>query len=376
MSSPFDGMDPAMLQQLLGGGAQGQNALLAEQLRQAQALATPSQTQHTTGYGAGWSALGNAIGAAVGGTRAAGIQQQLAGNQAQSDDAFMRALLGGGMQKPPPPAPAPIAPPPMPGAPGAPPRLLTPGAPRVASPAVLLGQQPAPSPASPPAAAPESRAEMERRLGFLSLASGRKDLGDQLLSDAHFLTEREEKRDGDTKAAGEKVTTLENSLRGELQKNSRIALLQLTADNYRAIRGAPNDGTGDMTRIYSMAKTEDPTGSVRDSDVDMQIQSGGLKGMAGAFLKKLKSDGTLPDEVRAQMDKEIRRIYLDRLKQAKPAREAYRKLASEMGANPDHVDLDLGLDSVDTPKRETRDLPNGKTAVRDPKSPSGWSIQE
>lgn len=147
--------------------------------------------------------------------------------------------------------------------------------------------------------------------------------------------------DPDKKAT--EVRKIEEGLRNKFLENQQTKGVQGSAEFYRQVAGAPETGTGDLSRIYGLAKLYDPSGRVTDSDLAVMAKQGGLPGHLQGYFNNLTAQGSLAPKVRKEMAEEARRIMRERVGAFKPFRTQFERMAKEAGGNPANVVIDFGL---------------------------------
>src|SRR3990167_939318 len=147
---------------------------------------------------------------------------------------------------------------------------------------------------------------------------------------------------GDTKEAA--------TLRKEFNALQEIKDFKNARDSWNRASEVPNDGSGDLTLIYSYIKALDPNSVVREGEIDISRATGSVPENLITSYKRVKEGKLLADQQRAEYQSEVGRIYNYKAKIAQQSQAHYSGLASDMGANPEDVVGGIG-------KIELADLP-------------------
>lgn len=152
-----------------------------------------------------------------------------------------------------------------------------------------------------------------------------------------------EKKGGDTKEAA--------TLRKELNALQEIKDFKNVQDSWQRASTSPNDGSGDLTLLYSYIKALDPNSVVREGEIDISKATGSVPENVLTAYKRAKEGKLLSDQQRQEYVGEVGRIYNNRAKIAQQIVAFYSGLASDMGADPEKVIGGLGkIETANIPK--------------------------
>jgi hypothetical protein len=162
--------------------------------------------------------------------------------------------------------------------------------------------------------------------------------------EAMGLKAAQDKAKSEADVAG-KNAKLERDLAGEFYKLPAVQQAQIITQSHRQLKAASPTGVGDLQKIFAFTNLIDPGSVVKQEDIHNVANTGGLPGAAEAYYKRLMANGTLPDEVRKQLDAEADVIVAQRMRGYEDARKAYSGLAQQYGVDPARAvpDLNLGL---------------------------------
>src|SRR3990167_10856070 len=145
---------------------------------------------------------------------------------------------------------------------------------------------------------------------------------------------------GDTKQAAQ--------LRKEFNALQEIKDFKNARDSWNRARDVPNDGSGDLTLIYSYIKALDPNSVVREGEINISKATGSVPNNLITSYKRVKEGKLLSDEQRAEYQSEVGRFYNYKAQIAQQSQAHYSGLASDMGANPE--DVVGGIGKIETAK--------------------------
>lgn len=151
-------------------------------------------------------------------------------------------------------------------------------------------------------------------------------------------------------AAPGKVPDRENVLRDEY--NNLTKDFRTVQDAYSKIKGAANNGAGDMSLLYSYVKLLDPGSVVRESEFATAAASGSLGERIQGLVQRVISGQRLPDSLRADFMREAENIYKAQKSGADRMRDIYTEMAKRGSLDPRNVIADYSA-PAEMPQRPT-----------------------
>lgn len=327
------GMLPPELQaQILAlSGKQDQQALLEQQLAQAEALRDSSGPRRTSIGGQLFGGVAGAVRGVAGNQRAARAREALGANSQQQSaarQAYVAQALGAST-------------------PEAKQRLIAMG---LLSGDATLGKY---------AQSELDSQKLKDTQAFTEKIKGLEFGHDSSENKLNRDLEREKmtaaEKAAQAKADADRLKTGED-LRSEFNRLPQTQRLVLIKEAVQQIQNAAPGGAGDLALIYGISNALDPGAVVRESDVTTVGKTGGLPGVAQGYFNQLTAQGFLSDDVRANIKKEALSILGSREKAFEPTRNYYRSEASRRGLNPDEIFLPIT--TADTAEKK---VINGKT---------------
>jgi hypothetical protein len=144
-------------------------------------------------------------------------------------------------------------------------------------------------------------------------------------------------------ANAEKAGKTEAELRKEFQGTPMFTKANEVNDAYRKVLAAPPDPKGDLALVYSYVKILDPGSVVREGEIQLSKEGRSYETQVRAWLTKAQTgEGFTPQE-RAQFRGSAKALYDSQMQSYRAASENYRRLATERGANPGNVVLDMNI---------------------------------
>lgn len=133
----------------------------------------------------------------------------------------------------------------------------------------------------------------------------------------------------------------ENTLRDQYQTLPAVRDYQTVLPMYQtAMRAAPG-GAGDLNLVYAFAKVMDPGSVVRESEVQMSQNTGGLGERINGYLASLRNGGSLQPSVRQRIISEIENRIQQYSVAYRGTRKDYWRRAEDYGFSPERI---LGQD--------------------------------
>lgn len=164
---------------------------------------------------------------------------------------------------------------------------------------------------------PEARAEYERRRQAEADAAAAKNARDR---------------------AG-KVTDAATSLRKEWQQTPTYKYQKEIDTAVQKLEGSSANGAGDMSLVYAYMKIQDASTGVKEGEYANAQNAGGIPDWVRNAYNKTVNGQFLTPEQRENFRAEGRRMAGDHRNTFAAEAKRYRDLATEQGANPDHVAL-------------------------------------
>lgn len=284
-------------------GATDKDAILQQQLAQAQALANHQTPRHTTGGGALLGGLAGAVRQGVGGYRQAQAQQglgQLATQRAAARDAYSQQV-------------------------GA----LAPGD--------IQGQ---------------------RKLGLLGMAAGddvTSKTGSMLLQDSQFQQDFGAKQGAaQVKAQADKIEQTQKvveGLRKEFSGSPVVKAADEVAASYAKVEFSfKNQGpASDIGMIFGIMKMYDPGASVMEGDVALAQQAQSVPSQILSLYNRVVKGERLPPEVRADFMRQASGLYEAQIGRYAKLASEYEGLAKRYGVPEQDVVLNRGYPKASSP---------------------------
>jgi hypothetical protein len=94
--------------------------------------------------------------------------------------------------------------------------------------------------------------------------------------------------------------------------------------------------------LYAFMKMIDPGSAVREGEFANASNSGGIPDAIRIAYNRAIQGDKLSDDMRAKFRAEANNVYAKRLEAYKATAESYGRLATEQGADPARVVVDLG----------------------------------
>jgi hypothetical protein len=148
-------------------------------------------------------------------------------------------------------------------------------------------------------------------------------------------------------------------LRKEFQSDP---IVKSTKDVHQAIakiREVPEDGTGDLSLIYSYVKILDPGSVVREGEIALAGKPTPLLQKLQMQYKRLAAGDLLAPELRASYKNAAEKLWQAQMGSYQSVADEYGRLANQFGIDPSTVVLDLGFKA------------GGRAGGAAPGSPSG-----
>lgn len=201
--------------------------------------------------------------------------------------------------------------------------------------------------AKPPEAPRDARSnEIELGLGLdRTTPAGREEYERRRVADAKAAVAEAKRTASDSSARAAMGTT--DALRKEFQSLQAYKDTKTVDTGMEKINAASSTGAGDIALIFNYMKLLDPSSTVRESEFEMAAKSGGVPGVIGSYYSKIKGDGQLKDDVRANIRSEAAELQKAQQRIYKKEAARYRKLAEKAGVDPSNVAV---LDQQDEPR--------------------------
>lgn len=126
-------------------------------------------------------------------------------------------------------------------------------------------------------------------------------------------------------------------LRKELSGLPETKAIVEAEASYHQLANASNDATGDVARIYALAKTFDPGGRVTDSDYAAAKQGQGPMARFQGAINELEGRGMLSDQTRRNMEATARGLLEKRRKDYEIITQKFKGLAEKRKLDPGDV---------------------------------------
>lgn len=140
--------------------------------------------------------------------------------------------------------------------------------------------------------------------------------------------------------------------------------------NFHQLTNAAKTPTGDVSRIYALAKIYDPGGRVTQGDYDAAKQGQGPMARFSAYISEMEGQGFLSEQTRQNMEVEARNAFEKRKKDYEAVASKFTTIARKKGLDPSDVVIRSGQAAT---AGETKVI-NGKTYY---KKPNGkWATKE
>lgn len=141
------------------------------------------------------------------------------------------------------------------------------------------------------------------------------------------------------KTKPEKDTSFDDAskIRRELSGLPETEALGEVEAGYTQLHGAKDTPTGDVARIYALAKIFDPGGRVTQGDYDAAKQGQGPMARFQAYINEVEGNGFLSPQTRANMLAEAQAAYDKRKKDYGERAATFSRIAKKRGLDPDDV---------------------------------------
>jgi hypothetical protein len=159
------------------------------------------------------------------------------------------------------------------------------------------------------------------------------------------LTRDQKAAEAEEKAKGARAKGAED-LRKEFQGGSTYKNTQTVAESYRKIADTSPNGPGDISLIFSYMKLLDPGSTVREGEFATAQQAGSVPQTIIARYNAAVEGAKLSPEVRTEFRTEARKLLGAQAARYEETAAPYRRLAQQLGIDPNDVVLDLGLKAM------------------------------
>lgn len=142
---------------------------------------------------------------------------------------------------------------------------------------------------------------------------------------------------GKTKPAKDTSFQDATGMRKELTALPETKALVDTEANYHQLVNAADDPTGDVARIYALAKIFDPGGRVTEGDYQAAKQGQGPMARFQAYINEVEGQGFLSPSTRANMRATAEMLYKKRQADYSSAAGKFSTIAKKRGLDPEDV---------------------------------------
>ena len=132
------------------------------------------------------------------------------------------------------------------------------------------------------------------------------------------------------------------SLRKEFHNLKEIKDYKNVLDSWNRAKAVPDDGSGDLTLLYSYIKALDPDSVVREGEINISKATASVPENIVTAYQRVKEGKLLSAQQRKEYQSEIGRMYNARAEQAKQSQAFYSGLATDMQADPASVTGGIG----------------------------------
>ena len=144
-------------------------------------------------------------------------------------------------------------------------------------------------------------------------------------------------------ANAEKIGKTEQDLRKEFQGTPMFTQANEVNTAYRKVLAAPPTPKGDLALVYSYVKILDPGSVVREGEIQLSKEGRSYETQVKAWVSKAKTGEGFTPEERADFRAGAKAAYTSQMQSYTSAAENYKRMATERGANPANVVLDMGI---------------------------------
>lgn len=167
--------------------------------------------------------------------------------------------------------------------------------------------------------------------------------------------------------------TAENALRDDYVKNSQPFIT--VRDFYNNMKTADNTGAGDITRVFSFMKMQDPTSAVLPGEYATAANAAGVPEALRSMYNRLVGGGVLGDTARDQIKAQAERLYQSRAVQHDKLTTQFANTAKRQGLNVNNVILDLLPVEPPAPRAALTPQPTpASTGTSFPAPPKGFNV--
>jgi hypothetical protein len=131
----------------------------------------------------------------------------------------------------------------------------------------------------------------------------------------------------------------EHKLRDDFTKASEKFVI--TRDFFDRMQSATASGAGDITRVYSFMKMQDPGSAVLPGEYATAANAPGVPEAVRSMYNKLVGGGILSPGARGEIEKEAKQIWASSLNQHANRVGEYTRLAKGAGLRPKQIIVDL-----------------------------------
>jgi hypothetical protein len=141
------------------------------------------------------------------------------------------------------------------------------------------------------------------------------------------------------KVKPEKDTSFEDAtdLRKEVTSLPETKAFQEVEANFHQLANAANTPTGDVSRIYALAKIYDPGGRVTQGDYDAAKQGQGPMARFQAYISEVEGNGFLSEQTRANMMAEAKTAFEKRKQDYSSVAARFTTIAKKRRLDPADV---------------------------------------
>ena len=127
------------------------------------------------------------------------------------------------------------------------------------------------------------------------------------------------------------------ALRKDFTAQSKELGYQNALDSWNRASEVPNDGSGDLTLLYSYIKALDPNSVVREGEIEISKATGSVPENILTAYTRAKEGKLLSPEQRGEYIREVGRIYNFKAKQQQQLNAFYTGLATDSQVDPKKV---------------------------------------
>lgn len=162
-------------------------------------------------------------------------------------------------------------------------------------------------------------------------------------------------------------------LRKEVTSQPETKAFVEVESGYHNLANAPDNATGDVARIYALAKMNDPGGKVTDSDYQAAKQGQGPMARFQAYINEVEGQGFLSPQTRANMKAAAEMIYQKRRADYDSVAKRFTKITKKRGLDPEDVIIRGAPEPEMAPSAAETKVINGKTYT---KKNGKWTVRE